>query len=33
MPASVEFYELATLDKMSLLAVKMPSSNKRLIFP
>ena len=33
MPASVEFYELTTLDKMILLAVKIPSSNKRLIFP
>ena len=33
MPASVEFYELTTLDKVILLAVKIPSSNKRLIFP
>ena len=31
--ASVEFYKLTTLDKMILLAVKVPSSNKRLIFP
>ena len=31
--ASVEFYKLTTLDKMILLAVKVPSSNKHLIFP
>ena len=31
--ASVKFYKLTTLDKMILLAVKVPSSNKRLIFP
>ena len=30
--AGVEFYKLTTLDKMILLAVKVPSSNKRLIF-
>ena len=31
--ASVKFYKLTTLDKMILLAVKVPSSNRRLIFP
>ena len=31
--ARVKFYKLTTLDKMIFLAVKVPSSNKRLIFP
>ena len=31
--ASVEFYKLTTLEKMILLAVEVPSSNKRLVFP
>ena len=31
--ANVEFYKLTTLDKMILSPVKVPSSNKRLIFP
>ena len=31
--ASVEFYKLTIFNKMILLAVKVPSSNKRLIFP
>ena len=31
--ASVKFYKLTTLDKMILLAVNVPSTNKRLIFP
>ena len=31
--ASVEFYKFTTLDKMILSPVKVPSSNKRLIFP
>ena len=31
--ATVEFYNLTTLDKMILLAIKVPSSNRRLSFP
>ena len=31
--ASVKFYKLTTLDKLILLAVKVSSSNKPLIFP